>query len=275
MTIHAHPDDESSKGAGTIARYHAEGVETVLVCCTGGEQGEVLNPAMDTPEVHANLHQIRMKELATAAEVIGFDHVEMLGYRDSGMAGSEANADERCFARANADEAVGKLVKLIRKYRPHVIITYGDDQEIYPHPDHLRVHDVTFPAFDAAGDATAFPDAGAAFSPSKLYYSVMTKAKVQAIADGMVKAGIEVPFTPDQLEHLDNNITTRVDVEAYLPVRAAALRAHATQVDPESPLWFGLSDADTKIVHGYDEYQLAKSSVAVPDPEDDLFAGLR
>src|SRR5213596_4376608 len=99
LTVHAHPDDESSKGAGSVARYHAEGVHTVLVCCTGGEEGDILNPAMDRPEIRDNLHEVRMAELARSAEIIGFDVVEMLGYRDSGMPDSEANARPDCFAQ--------------------------------------------------------------------------------------------------------------------------------------------------------------------------------
>src|SRR5579871_572355 len=160
LAVHAHPDDESSKGAGTIARYHAEGVRTVLVCCTGGEEGDLLNPAMDRPEVRADIGAVRQQELDNAAAIIGYDEVVMLGYRDSGMPESEANADPRSFARAPLDEAVGRLVAIIRRVRPQVIVTYPADQQGYPHPDHLRVHEITVPAFEAAGDPDAYPDAG-------------------------------------------------------------------------------------------------------------------
>src|ERR1700681_1557255 len=156
LTVHAHPDDEASKGPATVARYHAEGVHTVLVCCTGGEAGDILNPAMDRPEVRDRLHEVRLGELERAAAIIGYDEVVMLGYRDSGMPGTPENEDPRCFARAPLDEAVGRLVAVIRRTRPQVIVTYGDDQTGYPHPDHLRVHDVTLPAFDAAADPEAY-----------------------------------------------------------------------------------------------------------------------
>src|SRR3954470_10464453 len=136
LTVHAHPDDEASKGAGTISKYQAAGIRTVLVCCTGGEEGDILNPAMDTPEVRARLHDVRMEELARAAEVIGYDEVVMLGYRDSGMPDSEANANPAAFANAPMEEAIGKLVEVIRRERPQVIVTYPDDQQGYPHPDH-------------------------------------------------------------------------------------------------------------------------------------------
>ena len=177
MTVHAHPDDESSKGAGTVHRYHAEGVRTVLVCCTGGEAGDILNPAMDRPEVRARLHDVRMEELRRATEIIGYEAVVMLGYRDSGMPGTPENEDPNSFARADLDEAVGKLVEVIRRERPQVIVTYSDDQEGYPHPDHLRVHDVTLPAFDAAADPDAYPEAGPPWQPLKLYYSAWARAR--------------------------------------------------------------------------------------------------
>src|SRR5436309_4647595 len=160
LTVHAHPDDESSKGAGTVARYHDEGVRCVLVCCTGGEAGDILNPAMDKPEVRDNLPEVRRRELATAAEALGYDDIVWLGYRDSGMPDTPENADPRCFARADLDEAVGRLVAIIRRSRPHVLVTYPDEQSRYPHPDHLRVHEISDIAFDAAGDPERFPDAG-------------------------------------------------------------------------------------------------------------------
>src|SRR5437588_598422 len=114
LSVHAHPDDEASKGAGTVHRYHDEGVHTVLVCCTGGEAGDILNPAMDRPEVRARLHDVRMEELRRATEIIGYDEVVMLGYRDSGMPGTPENEDPRAFARADLDEAVGLLVAGLR-----------------------------------------------------------------------------------------------------------------------------------------------------------------
>src|SRR5580658_7030075 len=178
LTVHAHPDDEASKGPGTVARYHAEGVRTVLVCCTGGEEGDILNPALDSPEVRADLAAVRMAELAAATNVIGYDEVVMLGYRDSGMPDTPANARPDCFARAPLDEAVGRLVAHIRRTRPQVVVTYGDDQEGYPHPDHLRVHEVSLAAFNAAGDRDAYPNRGEPFQPLKLYYVGWSGARV-------------------------------------------------------------------------------------------------
>src|SRR5579875_1721245 len=115
LTVHAHPDDESSKGAPTVAKYHSEGVRCVLVCCTGGEEGDILNPAMDKPEVKANLPAVRRRELQASADVIGYDEVVLLGYRDSGMPGSEANTRPDSFAQAPLAEAVGRLVAVLRR----------------------------------------------------------------------------------------------------------------------------------------------------------------
>ncbi|MDH4169273.1 MAG: mycothiol conjugate amidase Mca [Acidimicrobiia bacterium] len=276
LTVHAHPDDEASKGAGTIARCHAEGIRTVLVCCTGGEVGDILNKAMDTPEVRADLPGVRRAELAAAADLIGYDEVVMLGYRDSGMPDSEANAHPDCFARADFDEAVDRLVAIIRRARPQVIVTYSDDQRGYQHPDHLRVHDISLPAFDLAGDPDHRPDLGPAWEPLKLYYTQWSRARIEARHKAFLDQGLDSPYDdfwfkrPSQ----DDRITTRVDVSDYYEARVAGLRAHATQVDPESPFWFGLPADIDRAAYPYDDYVLARSRVSSSTPESDLFAGI-
>jgi mycothiol S-conjugate amidase len=168
LQVHAHPDDEASKGSGTNARYAAEGVHTVLVTCTDGAEGEILNPAADSPEVRADLRAVRLAELDESIRILGYASAHKLGYRDSGMKDSEANTHPESFAMAPLDEAVEKLVRIIRAERPQVLITYGDDHRGYPHPDHIRTHDISVAAFDAAGDPERFPDAGPPIQPSKL-----------------------------------------------------------------------------------------------------------
>jgi mycothiol S-conjugate amidase len=277
LTVHAHPDDESSKGAGTIARYHAEGIRTVLVCCTGGEEGEILNPAMDRDDVRADLPAVRREELRQAAAIIGYDEVVWLGYRDSGMPDSEANANAASFAQADFDEAVGRLVAVIRRTRPQVVVTYADDQQGYPHPDHLRVHDISVPAFDAAGDASRFPELGPAWQPLKLYYTAWSRARIQAMHDKFLELNLESPFGEDWFKRpsQDDRITTHVDTSGVADVRRRALLAHATQVDPTSPFWFGLPPEIADAVYPVDDYLLARSLVPADLPEDDLFAGVR
>ncbi len=277
LTVHAHPDDESSKGPGTVARYRDEGVRTVLVCCTGGEEGDILNPAMDRPEVRANLHQVRLEELARATEVIGYDEVVMLGYRDSGMPDSEANARPDSFAAADVEEAVARLVAEIRRVRPQVIVTYSDDQQGYPHPDHLRVHDISVLAFDLAGDPNACPGTGQPWQPAKLYYTVWSRDRMIATHEKFLELGLESPFDERWFERpsQDERVTTRIDISGYGDVRREALLAHATQIDPQSPFWFGLPAEVARTVHPYDDYVLARSMVETTLPEDDLFAGVR
>jgi mycothiol S-conjugate amidase len=278
LSVHAHPDDESSKGASTVARYHAEGVRTVLVCCTGGEEGDILNPAMDTPEVRADIGAVRLAELKAATDIIGYDETVLLGYRDSGMPGTESNARPDSFAQAPLDEAVGRLVAVIRRVRPQVILTYPDEQSEYPHPDHLRVHEISLVAFDAAGDPDRFPDAGPPFVPSKLYYSVWPAERFRQIHAKFLELGMESPFSDERLERLtrDDPYTTAIDVLGYQGVRGRALKAHATQVDPNSPFWFGLPPEVLEGIHPMDQFRLAQSRVGPIDvTEDDLFAGVR
>lgn len=276
LSVHAHPDDEASKGAPTIARYAEQGVRSVLVTCTGGEEGDILNPAMDRPEVRENLHEVRIGELHRAAEIIGYDEVVLLGYRDSGMPDSEANAHPEAFANVELDEAVAALVAVIRRARPQVILTYGDDQQGYPHPDHLRVHDISVPAFDLAGDHTYRPDLGDPFTPSKLYYSVWSMRRIRATHEKFLELGLESPYTPEWFERpdQDHRITTAIDIADHYEIRLEALRAHATQVDPESPFWFGLPPQVAREIHPYEDFILGRTRVESAVPETDLFAGI-
>ncbi|HJR26806.1 MAG TPA: mycothiol conjugate amidase Mca [Acidimicrobiales bacterium] len=279
LTVHAHPDDESSKGAGTVARYHAEGVRTVLVCCTGGEEGDILNPAMDREDVRADIGRIRLEELDRAAAIIGYDEVVMLGYRDSGMPESEANARPEAFANADLDEAVGRLVAVIRRERPQVVVTYADDQQGYPHPDHLRVHDITHPAVERAADPSWYPEDGPPWQVAKVYYSIWSKKRIELTHAKYLELGLESPFNDEWFARpwQDERITTSIDIAGYGHVRLDALLAHATQVDPNSPFWFGLPRDVSESLHPYDDYVLAwvADEVDAPTPEDDLFAGLR
>jgi mycothiol S-conjugate amidase len=264
LTVHAHPDDEASKGAGTVARYHAEGVHTVLVCCTGGEEGDILNPAMDLPEVRANLPRIRMEELERSCAVIGYDEVVKLGYRDSGMPDTPANERPDCFARAPLEEAAGRLVEVIRRVRPQVIVTYDEDQRGYPHPDHLRVHDVSVAAFEAAGDPAAYPEAGEPWQPLKLYYVGFSGERVIAMHEKFRELGLDSPFDDKWLERAasqSRKFTTRIPLGENAHVMRDALLAHATQVDPTSPMWFGLPPEVARTVHPFDEYVLARNLV--------------
>lgn len=290
MTIHAHPDDEASKGAPTVARYYNEGVRTVLVCCTGGEEGDLQNPALREPgqpfhdltpeEERALMAEIRPRELAESVAAIGFSALHWLGYRDSGMADSEPNKHPDCFHMADLDEATGRLVALIRAERPQVILTYNDDQAGYPHPDHLRVHDTSVLAFERAGDPAWYPEAGEPWQPAKMYYTLWAKERIMAVHEALLAKYGESPFDENWRNRpsQDHRITTRLHIGEYLHARTASLRAHATQVDPTSKWWFGLSDAELAEVYPWEDWILAHSisgDVPAGMVESDLFVGLR
>src|SRR3954470_15548276 len=170
MAVHAHPDDESSKGAATMARYADEGARVLVVSLTGGERGDILNPAMDLPEVHGRMTEIRRDEMAKAAEILGVEH-HWLGFVDSGLPEGDPPPPlpDGCLGVVPLEEPVEELVRLIRKFKPHVMTTY-DENGGYPHPDHIRCHKISVAAFDAAGDPTKYPDAGEPWQPLKLYY---------------------------------------------------------------------------------------------------------
>jgi mycothiol S-conjugate amidase len=290
LTVHAHPDDEASKGAPTLAKYHAEGVHTALVCCTGGEEGDLQNPSLREPgrpfhglepaDEKVLVASMRETELAKSVEVIGFDESIMLGYRDSGMPDTAPNDHPDSFHQAAIDEASGRLVAIIRRTKPQVIITYGDDQTMYPHPDHLRVHDISVLAFDRAGDPGWYPELGEPFTPLKLYYSVWSKARIVAAHEMLLERTGESPFDQAWLDRpsQDHRITTKIDVSDYMWARRGALLAHATQVDPSSAWWFGLSDEEQARSYPWEDWILARSLVGpIPehDEERDLFAGIR
>ena len=289
LTVHAHPDDEASKGAPTLAMYHDQGAYTVLVCCTGGEEGDLQNPALReegqpfhglTPEEDkAKLAELRPAELAESARIIGFDEVDMLGYRDSGMVDTPPNNHPESFNMAPIDEATGRLVAIIRRTRPQVIITYSDDQSGYNHPDHIKVHDISVLAFDRAGDPSWYPEAGEPFQPSKMYYTIWSRARGLAVHQAMIDLRGESPFDDKWLDRpsQDERITTKLDVGKYLWARTGALRAHATQVDPAAAWWFGLEDHELAEVYPYEDWVLAHSTVGFPEPgeiETDLFTGI-
>ena len=285
LSVHAHPDDESSKGAATCARYVSEGVEVMIVTCTGGEAGSILNPAMDTPEVRADMTGTRRAEMARAAAILGVQH-RWLGFIDSGLPEGDPKPPlpPGCFALEPLEVPTEALVRIVREFRPHVVVTY-DENGGYPHPDHIRCHEISVAAFEAAGDPDRFPEAGEPWQPLKLYYSHgFSKARVVAFHEAMLEAGLESPYA-EWLEKWDDSrpdngprITTRVPCSEWFPVRDDALRAHATQIDPTSR-WFAVPLELQRRVWPTEDYELARSIVDTDEsnenPGDDLFAGVR
>ena len=278
LHVHAHPDDESSKGAATTAKYVAEGVDVVVATCTGGERGSILNPAMDRPDILANIANIRRQEMDRAREILGINQV-WLGFVDSGLPeDDDQQLPEGCFAGIDLAAAAAPLVEVIRSFRPHVMTTY-DENGGYPHPDHIMCHKISVAAFEAAADPDAYPDRGPAWQPLKLYYSfTFNRERTVALHQAMIARGLESPYTerlrewPEDPDHAAR-MTTRVSCAEYFHVRDHALLAHATQVDPDGP-WFAVPLAVHKAAWPTEEWELAHSLVDTSIPEDDLFAGI-
>lgn len=277
MAVHAHPDDESSKGAASTARYVADGAEVMVVSCTGGERGDVLNPYLQQDaEILRDLTEFRRGEMAKAAQILGVQHT-WLGFVDSGLPEGDPlpPLPEGCFALEPLEVTTEALVRVIREFRPHVLTTY-DENGGYPHPDHVMTHVVTMAAFQAAGDPEAFPHAGEPWQPQKVYYSAWSPDRMVALHEAMIEAGLESPYG-DWIKRMERRrqrtITTQVECGEYFEVRDEALRAHATQVDPDG-FWFAVPMEIQRRVHPYEDYELASSLVDVELPETDLFAGL-
>jgi mycothiol S-conjugate amidase len=281
MCVHAHPDDESSKGAATMARYVHEGVDVLVVTLTDGSAGSILNPSMEqTPEVLADIAGVRAREMDRAREILGVRQV-FLGFVDSGLPEGDPlpPLPEGVFANGDLDEQVGALVRVVREQRPHVITTY-DENGGYPHPDHIRCHEVSMGAWLAAGDASKYPEAGEPWQPLKLYYNhTFTKARLLALDDAMRAAGLEPVYAEWLAQWEDRNdraerITTHVPCAEWFPVRDEALLAHRTQVDPAGR-WFGVPMDVQQKVWPTEDFELFASRVPTTTPEDDLFAGVR
>jgi mycothiol S-conjugate amidase len=278
MFVHAHPDDESSKGAATMARYAKEGYRISVVTLTDGAAGDILNPAMDRPGVKERMPELRREELARALDILGVTESFQFGYADSGWVedfkGDPACLAPDCFYNAPVDEVVGRLVGVIRTERPDVLVTYPPGGG-YPHPDHIRCHEVSVAAFDAAADGDRFPEAGEPWQVRKLYYvGVYAKRKLELLHNAALERGFESPFG-EWLDRMpdEDPTTTSVEIGDFLPQRAQALLAHATQIDPDGG-WFAIPDDLVREVYPYEDYELARSTVPTRVPEDSLFAGL-
>lgn len=280
LHVHAHPDDESSKGAASTAYYVARGARVMVVSCTGGEEGEILNPRMNTPEILARMHEVRQEEMAAAAAILGIEHV-WLGYRDSGFpTGPDWKpTTPEAFALADVDEAAGRLAKVIREFRPQVLTTY-DERGGYPHPDHIMTHTVAMAAVTAAADPALGPEYGEPWQVLKVYYQMgFHRGRYAALDEAMHAQGLERPYEhrlAEWSEEADARMrpTTFVPAAEFFEVRNRALLAHATQIDPDG-FWFAVPLEVEKLGWPTEDFQLARSAVPVSLPEDDLFAGIR
>lgn len=277
LFVHAHPDDESSKGAATAARYVDEGADVVLVTCTGGEAGEVLNPGAGEVEPD-RMASVRQIELAAAVEAIGFTRTHQLGYHDSGWTEDLDTVPEGTFWHVPLDEAGEALARVLRAERPHVVVTYPPDGG-YPHPDHIRVHQVTMRAIELAEEAG---EGGDAWRVPKVYAcTAFPRERVMALHEAILASGSDSPFSEWLERRADRpprdedqaEIAARIEIGSWLERRDEALRAHVTQVDPDG-FWFQVPRDLERQAFPYECYLLLRSDVPAEVPEDDLLAGL-
>jgi LmbE family N-acetylglucosaminyl deacetylase len=235
LAAYAHPDDEQGV-SGTLRKYMDQGAHVGIICATRGEVGQIADPTLATPEI---LGVVREQELRRAMAVIGVPdaNIHFLDYRDSGMAGTPENADPRAFINADAQEAVGKIVKIIRAFKPTIILTF-DETGGYGHPDHLAIHRWTTQAFHVAGDPAQYPEAGSAFVPKRLYYSSIGRSRLRQFADYLKANGVESVFGGIDVEQMglpDERITNEIPVAPYVALKRRSLGEHRTQLNPNGP----------------------------------------
>lgn len=278
LAVHAHPDDESSKGAGTYAYYRSRGAQVTIVSCTGGERGSILNDSVaDRAMAERDMAGLRRIEMAAAQRILGIDH-RWLGYQDSGM-NDDGSVPPYSFAAIPLAISAEPLVRIIRELKPQVLITY-DENGGYPHPDHIRCHEVSIAAYRAAADPTQYPDAGEPWQVDKLYYDrIFNLERVDALFLALTVAEPDSPLLEplgearDRMKDYPALATTHVPVGDFLEVRDAALRAHASQVAPDSSFFFWPNDL-IREAWPYEDFQLVESKVETTMPESDLFAGV-
>jgi LmbE family N-acetylglucosaminyl deacetylase len=264
MCVHAHPDDEAISTGGILARYAAEGVETVLVTCTNGELGDGpggVKPG-DPGHTEKEVTAIRRKELEESCAVLGVSHLELLGYHDSGMMGWAQNDAPEAFWRAGVDEPARRLAGLMASYRPQVVVTY-DANGFYGHPDHIQAHRVTVAAFERSG------------IPEKLYYPAVSESSLQNFAESLASRGLEVPFEIEDAPFgtPDEEIGAIVNCSAFAGAKFASLAAHASQSD--NIFFLALGEEAFGEIFSEEAFVRARDVTGQLGVEDDLFIGIR
>ncbi len=273
LAVHAHPDDESISTGGILAKYSAMGCRTVLAYGTGGEAGDILNPEFVAPKPGLKIKEIRAIELKAALKVLAIGSVYFLGYRDSGMAGSQENNHPQTFAQADIQEATAKLVKIIRRVRPHVIVTYNE-KGTYLHPDHIMANRVTLRALQASGDARfEIGEVLEPWRPAKLYYTAIPLKRMRKMHRMVKERGEEPGFDPDVIGTPEEKISTVVDVREYLSQKLEALNCHQSQMNPNSILR-RMSEKFREEVMGYEHFECVHGCTSTDTKETDLFEGL-
>lgn len=277
LAFHAHPDDEVISMGGTLSRYADAGIQTVVVTATDGAEGEIHNYE-DPESIKPLLAEVRAAEIADALSILGVGHHEFLGYRDSGMMGTDANSHPDSFWNADFMEATGRLVRLIRLYQPEVVTVY-DPFGGYGHPDHINVHRIGLAAFFGTSDLGRFPlrEGEVQWEPSKLYWTAWPRSRVRKLSDIRHELGLIDDEEHERLKSAgtpDRDISVWMDVSDVVDRKEKALRAHRSQIPDD---WFMLAvppEHRTEVL-GREAFLRVFSRVEAADAEDDLMAGLR
>lgn len=278
LAIHAHPDDECIVTGGVLADSVARGYRTKVLTCTDGRRGEVVDPEMDAEAIAPILHEVRAQELANAMAILGGVEFEFLGYHDSGMIGDDGNADPDTFWQANLDEAIGRVVKVLREFKPDVVLLY-DPYGGYGHPDHIQAHRVGTLAVEAAAVGALYPELGPAWDVPKTYQAAFTKDRIAWVTKELIDRGLGSPWgeATDPNDILvgvhEDVVTTRVDVRPHLEKKLNALRAHASQVSEESHFFNLPSDLEQEF-YGYEYFRLVRAAHFPNRRETDVFEDL-
>jgi N-acetyl-1-D-myo-inositol-2-amino-2-deoxy-alpha-D-glucopyranoside deacetylase/mycothiol S-conjugate amidase len=274
LVVHAHPDDESISTGGVLTKYSANSVRTVLTYCTRGEAGDILNPEFVSPKPGLSITEIRAIELQKALNVLGVKSVHYLGYRDSGMAGTPENRHPQAFARADKQEATARLVEIIRRVRPHVIVTYNE-KGTYLHPDHIMANRVTQCAFQASGDPEyKTTEELEPWRPDKLYYTAIPLERIRRMHRITVERGEEPGYDPEVLGTPEDKISAVIDVRKYLSKKLEALHCHQSQMNPNS-IFRRMPEAIREEAFGYEHFECVHGCTSTNGKETDLFEGIR
>lgn len=275
MSVHAHADDETITMGGTLALCADRGITTCNVCCTDGKLATIVDPSMPEEETRPRLAEIRQEELRTAMGILGVNEVIFLGYGDSGMAGADTNQLPDAFWMQPLDEVVGRLVAEIRRFKPHVVVTY-DSNGSYGHPDHIQAHRAALLAVEAS-HTPVYPDRGEPWLVQKLYYTAFPRSAFRVIVEVSKELGMEPPFGVDNVDDLpflaaDELVTTTIDCRTTVLRKREALRAHRSQIAPDWPM---LRVPEEMAMRYADEYfQLVISRKPRAESETDLFEGI-
>ncbi len=273
LVVHAHPDDEAISTGGILAKYSENGVRTVLTYCTRGEAGDILNPEFVSPEPGLNITEIRAIELEKAVKVLDVGSVHYLGYRDSGMAGTPENNHPQAFARADKQEATARLVEIIRRVRPQVIVTYNE-KGTYLHPDHIMANRITLRAFDAAGDRDyQTRDGLEPWQPSRLFYTAIPLERIRRMHRIVIEQGQEPNFDPEVLGTSEEKISAVIDVRKFLSRKLEALNCHQSQMNPNG-IFRRMPEKLREEAMGYEHFECVQGCPPVNGKKSDLFAGL-